>query len=470
MKETFFSIIIPVGKNASIDFLKSCLKALDRQTYKELETIIVTDKDTSAKIKPLLDKYQKIKILTGNFNKSEARNFGASKALGNYLLHIDIDYVLYPKTLEKCIELIRKSKAKAIILRESVKPSENLWQKARALEKEIIAHDFQLSAPQIIEKRLFEKIGGFDEQVDALDDWILNLKFKMRGIVPVEITSPLTYIHEPTNMVEIVERRYKKGQYLPALRKHYGQSPQTNFVALAKTYLSSFNKIVSRPHIFFALVILKLIDLTAFYLGSLNSIKVTPPSGVNIYEDKKVARTFDRQQKSIYGQYKHKKEVNALLAILGEPNGVVLELGAGTGRITEELVKRGYKVIPTDVSRAMLAEFKKKKALPKPILIKPGLLPFSDNQFDTIIAIRVIWHIQNKKEREKFLIEAIRVSKNSVIMDFAMKGMGLNFLFKNDYYCTKGEIQKLAKQNKTKILTSKPLPFGRRLIKFEKRN
>lgn len=466
-KKPFFSVIIPAAKDANAALLGRCLTALFDQTYFDLEVIVVTSPAADNRLFKTLEKFPRVRVVKRELSKTAARNFGASKAQGNYLLHIDIDYILGKKVLSLTAELIQEGGAKAVILAETIKPSKSVWQEARRLEREVLLDDPKLSTPQLIERRLFRKIGGFDERIDALDDWVLNLKLRKEGVAPYE-TPPLTYVYEPTNPAEIFKRRYNKGRYLPHLKRLYGDAPQTRLAPLIKAYLKNISKIVARPQVGLALLVLKFLDYIPFFLGTLHPIRpeVSTP---NPYEAGGIAEGFDAEQRSNCAKYKHHREVKSLFKLLGPPTGKILELGAGTGRITAELIKKGYDVTPTDISEAMLAEFKKKKGLPKPILIKEAVLPFSDNQFDRVIAVRVIWHIVERKEREKFLEEAIRVAKKSVILDFTndkrykkplirfvLQKLNPSF-FENSYFFSLKEIEKLAAKHKAKVEELIPL-------------
>ncbi len=139
----------------------------------------------------------------------------------------------------------------------------------------------------------------------------------------------------------------------------------------------------------------------------------------NIYLQPKVAASYEQERlNSNYKRYKHYSEVRALLdCLVSGKKTEILEVGCGTGRITQELTKKGFSVTPTDVSPAMLAEFVKKKDLPKPILTKGSSLPFPKKSYQTIVSIRVIWHILDK-ERNKLLTELFRVSSKDIIADF----------------------------------------------------
>src|SRR3972149_3809397 len=222
-KVPFFSIIIPVSKSGNRTLLNKCLNHLSKQDYKRFEVILVEE-------------------AKNNLSKSQARNYGAKKAKGKFLVHIDIDYVLASSMLQKCSKLIDRKKALTIILRENVADPINIWQKARWLEKEILSQNRFLSTPQVIEKKLFDEIGGFDEEVDALDDWVLNIKLAREGIKSYEISNPLTTVYESTRIIEVIKRRFKKGRYLKPFKEKYGTVPQTAILPTLKLYWKHLSK------------------------------------------------------------------------------------------------------------------------------------------------------------------------------------------------------------------------------------
>ncbi len=466
-KKIFFSIIIPAKANTHPALLKICLTALRKQSYKNFEVIIVTPDTIPHQLHQSIKREKIATLIQGNYGKSAARNIGTKHATGNYLLHIDVDYVLHPTILALAVSVIKKTHTKAIILHERIAAGGSIWQQARALERNIVVDDLVLSAPQLIEKKLFERIGGFDERVDALDDWGIALKLAKMGIIPERIP-PLTQVYEPTNFFTIWQHRFHKGRYLPILKKIYGDIPQTDIRARWESYHNNGLYLLKHPHITAALGLLKCADLIPFLLGTLFPIHLTDTT--DIYQHQEIARQFDTENKrSQSAAYKQYRETGALLTLLGSRSGSILELGAGTGRITQLLTKKGWPVLPTDISPAMLSQLQKKKGLPTPQLITTTKLPFRKNKFAYVIAMRVIWHIMDDTTRELFLAEAIRTAKRSVIMDFTNKQKYNNFFlrfflytfspsfFNQSYYFTLDEIQKLAKKNNAVIEEIIPL-------------
>jgi len=467
LNSPFFSIIIPVKSAASISLLKKALKSIEKQSFRRFETILVSEKENKTRLGKIKIRSGKTKIFFVQSSKTQARNFGAKKARGQYLLHIDIDYVLKKNVLKRAYKLIKEKKAKAIVINEKIEKSQNIWQEARRLEREIAIYDKEMLSPQIIEADLFDRIGGFDEDCDALDDWSLYLKLKKRG-VKFYYLPPLVSVYERSNPAESFRNKFEKGRYLTLLNQKYGPIPQIAISHRIKVYLRHSNKIISKPLLGITFLFLKLTDWIGIFIGSLN------PKNLNkakIYQFPAVAKNFDAEQKNLYGRIKHYLEIRSLLNLLppSTPKSptTILEIGAGTGRITEELVRRGYNVTPADISEPMLKELAKKN-LPSPILIKTERLPFTNESFDYTLALRVFWHIKKERERKNLFSEAVRIAKRGIIMDFAIQNRGLNFIFKDDYFLSYKEIEKMCQAYDLKISDQKFLPLGRLLIKFVK--
>lgn len=96
------------------------------------------------------------------------------------------------------------------------------------------------------------------------------------------------------------------------------------------------------------------------------------------------------------------------------PSCRVLEIGAGTGRITERYAALTTLTIASDYSFESLRE--QQKRTPPPILERIQLvqadgtaLPFRDAAFDRVLSAGVLMHIPGAEMRDRFLAEASRV-------------------------------------------------------------
>jgi len=96
------------------------------------------------------------------------------------------------------------------------------------------------------------------------------------------------------------------------------------------------------------------------------------------------------------------------------------DIGAGTGFITEGLIRKGLKVIAVDQSEAMLAEMKKKFDRYKEIDYRVGEtknLPISDNTVEYVFANMYLHHVDSPLEAIKEMVRILKSGGTLVITD-----------------------------------------------------
>lgn len=115
--ETLISIIIP-AYNVEL-YIEECLLSIIKQTYKNIEIIVIDDGSTD-KTSKLLDnislKDDRICVIhKKNEGVSIARNTGIELSKGDYLVFVDADDYLAPDYIEYMIELVKNTKAEFCI-------------------------------------------------------------------------------------------------------------------------------------------------------------------------------------------------------------------------------------------------------------------------------------------------------------------------------------------------------------------
>ncbi len=123
-------------------------------------------------------------------------------------------------------------------------------------------------------------------------------------------------------------------------------------------------------------------------------------SGYNLAAD-----IYDQKEK-----YLNSFEQGKIFELLGEiKNKEVLDIGAGTGRLTNILAQKGAKVTALDVSRKMLEVLHRKNLLIKIIIGDAENLLFKDKSFDLVVSTFLIIHL---KDLTKYFNEVYRILKN----------------------------------------------------------
>lgn len=129
-------------------------------------------------------------------------------------------------------------------------------------------------------------------------------------------------------------------------------------------------------------------------------------SSKNHFND--AAPEWDRLRQSYFSEAVREKAI-AIAQV--QPGKLAADLGAGTGFITEALVRHGLRVIAVDQSEAMLSEMQKKFAGVQGIDYRLGdaeQLPIEDASVDYVFANMYLHHVDNPA---KAILEMSRILK-----------------------------------------------------------
>ena len=203
------SIIVPT-RNAERT-LPLCLRSITQQTYNRIEVIVV-DNYSRDRTRKIAEDYGAKVYLRGP-ERSSQKNYGAKMAKGKYLYFIDADFILHPQVVEECVTLARENHD-AIIVWNISDPRISIWSKARYYERLSYYGSGLYEAARFVHKDLFWRIGGFDEDLYANEDYDLHLRLLRAGarIARTKRTYEL-HIGEPRSLKELIAktRYYSRG-------------------------------------------------------------------------------------------------------------------------------------------------------------------------------------------------------------------------------------------------------------------
>lgn len=223
------SIIVPTYNEERV--IGDCLESLSKQTYKDLEIIVVDDGSTDGTL-------ENIKSIVGITNNTgtktkllqqdhkgpgSARNLGAVNAAGDILAFVDSDMTFEQDFIEKLVEPIVKGKAKGTFSKEEyVKNNDNVWAKCWGInegweegKRHPKSYPDKQKVFRAILKSEFDKVGGFSP-IGYTDDWTLSEKL---GYEAVTANGAKFYHKNPDSLGEILKqaewigkRKYKLGK------------------------------------------------------------------------------------------------------------------------------------------------------------------------------------------------------------------------------------------------------------------
>ncbi|WP_436342997.1 class I SAM-dependent methyltransferase [Natronorubrum sp. FCH18a] len=143
--------------------------------------------------------------------------------------------------------------------------------------------------------------------------------------------------------------------------------------------------------------------------------------GQEWYQADDVAEEYDDKRFSQGGQLIDRREKEAVLkAIMPVEDRNILEIACGTGRFSVMLAEQGADVVGLDISAAMLQQGREKarnvelEGSLEFLRGDAGRLPFPDDHFDTVIAMR-FFHLAD--DPKAFLEEMRRVSREQIVFD-----------------------------------------------------
>lgn len=103
-----------------------------------------------------------------------------------------------------------------------------------------------------------------------------------------------------------------------------------------------------------------------------------------------------------------------------KPGMRVLEIGAGTGRYSHTLARKGYKVYAVELVQHNIDIFRKNKLPEENITIRQGnakdLAFLEDDTYDITLLLGPMYHLFTVSEQKQALAEAIRVTKHGGVV------------------------------------------------------
>lgn len=219
-KNKLISIIVPIYNVEK--YLNQCINSILKQTYTNIEIILVDDgsPDNCGKI---CDNYKRIDkrikvIHKNNGGLSEARNYGIKEATGDFLLFVDSDDFITENTCEILINNIQKYNAdmaicnfyyvfknkKAIINEMSTKKEIQILEKENIIKEYFINYSVDLNVAwnKLYKKDIFKRKNALLFPVGKLhEDTYIMYKIYYNLNRLVRINKPLYYYRQRNNSI-----------------------------------------------------------------------------------------------------------------------------------------------------------------------------------------------------------------------------------------------------------------------------
>ena len=181
------SVIVTTYNNS--EYISNCIESVIHQSFSDFEIIVVDDAstDNTKEILPIYCDHPKVKCyyLEKNRGVSYSRNLGASKAKGEWLCFVDgDDYINYTK-LKSEWKYINSSNKDGVASNFQYVNSERYpWLNTSQTYDITIEQVAKRTLPynslyrnELIQKNHFEDLGGYDINLDLLEDWDFKIRY-----------------------------------------------------------------------------------------------------------------------------------------------------------------------------------------------------------------------------------------------------------------------------------------------------
>lgn len=226
--DSLLSVIISTRNED--DVIEILLKSLKKQTYKNIE-IVVVDNNSTDTTKSLAKHYTKY-VYNHGPERSAQRNFGAKKANGKYLLFLDADMELTPNVIKECIQIVEKDKKVGGIIIPEISVGKRFWERVKAFERAFYFEEggIAIESARFFDKNIFTSAKGYDGNITGTEDWDLSERVRNRGYKILRTSSPL-YHHETIPSLKSIAEKY----YYYGLTAHRTLSKQNTPIIGPKT-------------------------------------------------------------------------------------------------------------------------------------------------------------------------------------------------------------------------------------------
>jgi glycosyltransferase involved in cell wall biosynthesis len=217
MDEPLVSIVIPTRNSEKT--LPLCLESIRRQTYRNIEVIVVDNFSADSTVE--MAKSYGAKVIQVRGERTKAKNVGLRHAKGKYVLFIDSDMELTPTVVEDCVRLAESNPniGSRIIPERSV--GNNYWAKVRDFERSFYAGT-PIESPRFFRRDLALKAGGFDVDIVFYEEATLPYKIEKMGYdVGARINSYILHHEEKFSLVKWLKKKYYYGKSAFIYKQRY---------------------------------------------------------------------------------------------------------------------------------------------------------------------------------------------------------------------------------------------------------
>lgn len=245
MTETKVTIIIRTCNRPHV--LRNALESVRRQTYKNIEVVLVEDGEnvSEALVKEFSDLEIKYCAMNSKCGRTAVGNRALQMASGEYLNFLDDDDILLPDHVALLIECLQNGTCQAAY---AVAEEHQIVKRKDGdvtVKRKFVRYRYPFNRlllfymnyfpiqSVMFSRKLYEELGGFDENLDELEDWDLWVRYATRTeftfldkVTSVYYTPYREERSKRENALKTAEENVKKKHFQYAANLSVGQINQ----------------------------------------------------------------------------------------------------------------------------------------------------------------------------------------------------------------------------------------------------
>jgi glycosyltransferase involved in cell wall biosynthesis len=256
------SIVIPAFNSERT--IEQCLQSVKDQTYPNIEVLVIDNCSTDSTVE--IAEGFNANVLCRRCERSEAKNYGATRAQGFFVFFLDSDQELTPNVVRKCVTVCLSESADAVIIpEESV--ANGFLSECRKIEKDLHMKDELLEAPRFFRRAIFQEIGGYDAKLGFGEDSDLYGRITEEGFRTRRVSARIMHNEGELSMKRIVVKAYYYGRSFPTFAKKNPSLARKKHFPVPTKYLPNIRALPRDPIHFIGLILMKTVEYEAYIIG-----------------------------------------------------------------------------------------------------------------------------------------------------------------------------------------------------------
>ncbi len=267
------SVIIPCFNSGST--IMETISSVKKQTYNNIEIIVVDDGSNEKKTLQILKKVEGIKLVRQkNLGLPSARNTGIKYANGKYILPLDADDTLHEDALKTMYATLKKNKSKKFVFSNILLKGQRkgLIKKKYNFFNQLFVNNLPYCI--LFPKAIWKEMGGYDEtMVNGFEDWEFNIHLGKKGFHGVCVNEALFCYLVNENGMLLSKSIKQYGQIWSYIqKKHNDLYSVRKILKICKNW--RINEPINVNYFYFILIILfKILPLNLFNIIIINLLK-----------------------------------------------------------------------------------------------------------------------------------------------------------------------------------------------------